>query len=1496
MRAQRSRHTLFLSLLLLSSLLGTPFAVAETSAVDGVPPAPEDTGSSFGAPYPVEGSGRGTSASSIQGDQFKKLMQRLGCASEAECFKKCSGDAQEECLRVAQEIGFSPSARNEGKDYSGPGNYHSQEYYRNVDLPPEALLDRALGKLYPEGPETFERKYGVDLSVACASEATQKTEIVERLLDDLSSLDLSQFCSDDEFDRFGKCSDPEAYCAKETQRHADKGNARVYISGTPSYFSVETGDTRESLKSKCLQAISGADEHKKNAEVDCRTEYLTHGKQFVHELCTPSRTPGEIDYCSPENLAKQKASCYNAGVEPSPGEGCRVDSDCGSGYYCKQETVCPECTRANPPCAAPCSTKGVCVNQGGFYPSPTAYPGGCFDSASRMHVREGSCGAYGRCKYGGWVPDSSCSSVSPYPSVTPYPSHYPTPSLVPGGSCTYWQGGTSRQVSSGSCADSSGPAMCKDGVWTEDCTKCGCGSTSGGTSGTCDPSSKRCTYSYPSPTPYASPSPGSPYCTITGSKSGSTVSINLYYQVPSVPSSPVTFTFTCGSQIKTVSASNTQSSGNIYSSFDTGCAAGTTLYAEGPSQSCSTIVYDSTYATPTPYSGNSISITDIKRTPSGATDVSGYAPAGSTVTASCGGRSASSGVVPSSGNFFIAFPSDTSTYCAYGSSVTITSGSQSSSSSSWRCESTYSCPGGPAGTYSPTPSPSGSSYCTVTSSRSSSGSTSVSIYYYLTTVPSTYPSFQVTCAGQSATAYAPTLASSGNAYWTFPSGCGTAAYVTVVSNSPSFSCSTYTHDSGGSTNTPTPSPSSGNFDASVVSVIASPTSIATGGSVTITATFNVMGATSPVSAQVVFSGGTSGSTQSWSDSFFATLNPGSNSMTRTYQYYNPGTYLPSVTVSAAGDYSAYNNVHYPSSSVSVGSSSSPTPSSCSSGYTSCSGSCVNLNYDWSNCGACGRSCSSGQYCNNGACTSSSSSPTPSYSPTPTTCASGATNCNGYCYNLNYDFSNCGSCGRACSPGQYCNNGVCASSSTPTPTHSPTPSPSGSSCSSDQTNCNGYCTNTRYDSSNCGSCGNACPSGQYCNNGACTSGSYSHAGYTSSLTGFAIASQLFGDAAREECLRGYEQTLRRCEESRSGRRENVRSPYELRQEDCPITEEKFVSSCVARQLEKRQQFNDADKEKICDLNAEKGLRMLSQMARPVTECNERVSEYCRFENERESKCVQVVSSGNLRSMVTQFVRKGCFEYSSQDQLKKITDIGNLQKIKIIATVPEEEISECRDILRREGAVVQDSHVITVSGTRVEVVYATIDANALENVRRATQTCAEEIRVNYAGIALEQHASSTRASAGLKAVAVALSAVSENLDDQSKEIVQAYQGQIVDAAEKKQKVEEDNKAKGVSDRVLTLLGQKREVIERERAQLSEARDKAQQAAERLRKLAESLQETNPTAAAELLAVAKDSEERARALDELVRIKAAQQEGLTALVKDPSLLLHLPEFIAG
>ncbi|MEZ4409655.1 MAG: MXAN_6577-like cysteine-rich protein [Polyangiales bacterium] len=133
----------------------------------------------------------------------------------------------------------------------------------------------------------------------------------------------------------------------------------------------------------------------------------------------------------------------------------------------------------------------------------------------------------------------------------------------------------------------------------------------------------------------------------------------------------------------------------------------------------------------------------------------------------------------------------------------------------------------------------------------------------------------------------------------------------------------------------------------------------------------------------------------------------------------------------------------------------PTP--CGAGQTRCGDVCVDTASNNDNCGSCGNACSAGQTCTAGACASQ------------TDCPAGQTRCGSSCVDTGSDAANCGACGNACPTGDTCTGGTCM-----TPV----------SCPSGQTACGTACVDTSADVANCGSCGNACAAGEACSSGVC----------------------------------------------------------------------------------------------------------------------------------------------------------------------------------------------------------------------------------------------------------------------------------------------------------------------------------------------------------------------------------------------------------------------------
>lgn len=83
---------------------------------------------------------------------------------------------------------------------------------------------------------------------------------------------------------------------------------------------------------------------------------------------------------------------------------------------------------------------------------------------------------------------------------------------------------------------------------------------------------------------------------------------------------------------------------------------------------------------------------------------------------------------------------------------------------------------------------------------------------------------------------------------------------------------------------------------------------------------------------------------------------------------------------------------------------------CNAGEVDCSGVCVVLASNPSNCGFCGNACGAGLFCSESSCAAS--------------CGAGLTPCSNACVPTMTDASNCGMCGNVCASGS-CVNGGCA---------------------------------------------------------------------------------------------------------------------------------------------------------------------------------------------------------------------------------------------------------------------------------------------------------------------------------------------------------------------------------------------------------------------------------------------------------------------------------------
>ncbi len=83
------------------------------------------------------------------------------------------------------------------------------------------------------------------------------------------------------------------------------------------------------------------------------------------------------------------------------------------------------------------------------------------------------------------------------------------------------------------------------------------------------------------------------------------------------------------------------------------------------------------------------------------------------------------------------------------------------------------------------------------------------------------------------------------------------------------------------------------------------------------------------------------------------------------------------------------------------------------------------------------------------------------------CPSEMTDCYGYCVDTSFNPSHCGSCGTKCTDGDVCVNGSCILN-----------------CAGGSTKCGDSCVDTSLDPDHCGACDTPCPDGEFCQAGSC----------------------------------------------------------------------------------------------------------------------------------------------------------------------------------------------------------------------------------------------------------------------------------------------------------------------------------------------------------------------------------------------------------------------------
>lgn len=143
--------------------------------------------------------------------------------------------------------------------------------------------------------------------------------------------------------------------------------------------------------------------------------------------------------------------------------------------------------------------------------------------------------------------------------------------------------------------------------------------------------------------------------------------------------------------------------------------------------------------------------------------------------------------------------------------------------------------------------------------------------------------------------------------------------------------------------------------------------------------------------------------------------------------------------------------------------------------TECNGACYDLNVDRSNCGTCGTSCGSTEVCSVGVCVDQS---TVDFGVPDgmgggegilPSCELPKLKCGDNCIDVQSSNDNCGTCDNKCDG----TKGLACSQGT-------------CQCGTGKSECSGECTDTDSDPKNCGSCANACASGEVCNAGKCDS--------------------------------------------------------------------------------------------------------------------------------------------------------------------------------------------------------------------------------------------------------------------------------------------------------------------------------------------------------------------------------------------------------------------------
>lgn len=382
---------------------------------------------------------------------------------------------------------------------------------------------------------------------------------------------------------------------------------------------------------------------------------------------------------------------------------------------------------------------------------------------------------------------------------------------------------------------------------------------------------------------------------------------------------------------------------------------------------------------------------------------------------------------------------------------------------------------------------------------------------------------------------------------------------------------------------------------------------------------------------------------------------------------------------------------------------------------------------------------------------------------------------------------------------------------------------------------------------------------------CGSVSASRSGF--SLTGLTVGRELFGGGARAACLDALNEKRRQCETATGGK-EGAANPFGFSSSQCAggkISEEIFVNSCLERKGGDSQRSTD-NKQGLCKVVAQKALRLAHGFSKDESECRALVDGRCRYSELRERKQREFNNPEKVRQIAERYATKLCTDISIiAPRYNDLVDLSKSKTVSVVASVPEERGPACEAKLAEAGAKVSGFQSITAGGTKVRVYYAEVSTDSLKKVRERTVGCAEDVAVNYVQMALQRPVE-TKSYADLGGVVVALKAVSDTVgDSEAKNLLEGHQGEIAHAAAVENRIAgSDAVDKGPAYSVLNVFGVNEGREKEESKQLSDALAQAKDTADRLEKLAASLQDSDPTVAAQLLKIAEESRGRVGLLE--------------------------------